>query len=212
MEDGVCDPVGDRTEERFAAMIAGGLVGAAAGALLARGPVAPGVASGAHHGSLWGSWLGVATGLLADQEDDRLLASTLLAGNVGLVGGALLADRYRLGSGRIRLLSVGGLVGGLAGVGLDLLLQPDDEDLAVAIPLALSAGGAATAAWLTRGMPAGAPREDGGDVLGAFLRHDGGRWSAGVPWPRPVLKTVRERTGREIAVPGLGITLVAARF
>lgn len=209
-EDGFCYPTDDDTEETFAAMIAGGLVGAGVGALLARGPVPPGLASGAHHGSLWGSWLGVATGILADQEDDRLLATTLLAGNVGLVGGALLADRYRLGSGRIRLLSVGGLVGGLAGAGLDLLLRPDSEDVAVAIPLVLSAGGLAVAAWLTRDLAPDAG--GGGDPAGALLLRDGGRWSAGPPVPRPVLRQVRDRTGREHTAPGLGLTLLRARF
>jgi hypothetical protein len=36
---------------------------------------------------------------------------------------------------RARLVSIGGVLGGLAGAGIDLLVQPDSEKAAVGIPL-----------------------------------------------------------------------------
>ena len=89
---GVCYLVDEGDEERFASMLVGGLAGVATGAVFARGDVASGVASGAHYGSLWGTWLGVAGSVLLDlDEGDQPWTMTLLAGNAGLVGGALLA-------------------------------------------------------------------------------------------------------------------------
>ena len=44
---------------------------------------------------------------------------------------------------RTRLVSIAGVIGGLAGAGLDLIVQPDNEKVAIGIPLAGSIAGLA---------------------------------------------------------------------
>lgn len=213
--DGFCYETGERTEEQFASMIAGGLVGVVVGGILSRRDIDPGVAQAAHYGSIGGTWVGLAGSTLAGvEEDDNVWALTLLAGNAGLIGGAWAADRFGLSRNRVRLIGLGALLGGLAGVGLDLLIQPDDDKVAVGIPFLLSLGGLGTAAHLTRdydrasgaGVPGG---EYGAEAL---LRFDGDDWSAGIPTPQPTVVRVPDATGRERLRPGLRFTLLSGRF
>lgn len=196
-------------------MIAGGLVGVVVGSVLSRREIDPGVAQGAHYGSMFGTWVGVASAtLLGEEQDDRVWAATLLAGNAGLVGGAWAAERFGLSRDRVRLVGLGALLGGLAGVGLDLMIQPDDEKVAIGIPFALSLGGLATTVHLTRDYDAGATASapGGADGVGALLRFDGAAWSAGIPTPQPTLVRVPDATGRERFRPGLRFTLLSGRF
>ena len=99
--------------------------------------------------------------MLADLEGDDLLAATLLGGNAGLVGGALITPGLGWGRNRWRVVSAIGLLGGVAGAGIDLLFQVDDEKAAIATPLLTSALGLALGASLTGGdedrSPAPAP-------------------------------------------------------
>lgn len=141
-------------EEIFATMLAGGLVGIAAGALLGRNDVSPASATGANFGSLWGTWLGTATGVLVDLEGDDLLATALLAGNAGLAAGALGTPRLGWSQDRWRLVSIAGVLGGLAGLGIDLLIEPDDEKVAIGIPLAGSLAGLGVGMVTSRGTDA----------------------------------------------------------
>ncbi|NNL30936.1 MAG: hypothetical protein HKO77_07930, partial [Gemmatimonadetes bacterium] len=135
-----CFDTNDNGEELVGAMVIGGLAGITTGALLARNPIRSGVASGAQGGATWASIYGLmATGIInEDIADDGLLLATLLAGNGGLLAGAALAGSYDLTRRDIRMISLGALVGGLGGLGLDLLIQPDDTEVALAIPLATS--------------------------------------------------------------------------
>jgi hypothetical protein len=213
--DGFCYESGDRTEEQFASMIAGGLVGVVVGGILSRRDIEPGVATGAHYGSIFGTWMGLAGSSLLDvDEEDRVWATTLLAGNAGLVGGAWAADRFGLSRNRVRLIGLGALLGGLAGVGIDLLTQPDDDKVAVGIPFVLSLGGLGTAAHLTRDYDGrgGGSAPGGEQGAEALLRFNGGAWAAGIPTPQPTLVRVPDATGRERLRPGLRFTLVSGRF
>lgn len=213
----VCPPGGDGfcyedegdSEEVFAAMVLGGLAGITTGALLAREPVASATAAGANYGSLWGSWFGVAAGVLADQEDDGLLAMALLGGNAGLVSGALLTPRWGWSRNRWRVVSAGGLLGGLAGLGMDLLVQPDDEKVVVAIPLAGSLVGLGIGRAMSRDMD-GPAEGDGGEV-GSLLHLGRDGAILGIPVPRPRLRPVYG-PGRTELRAEWGITLLSARF
>jgi len=209
-----CYEEGETTEAQFKAMIAGGLLGATAGSLLSRRTIPAGVAAGAHYGSLWGTWLGVAGGLLGDLDDDDLMTATLLAGNAGLLAGAWVADRHALSRNRVRLVSLAGLLGGLAGLGLDLLIQPDDSDVAIGIPLVLSGAGLATGAYLTRDydrtVRIGSRNAPGGG--GSLFGFD----ATGASWDLPILTPTLVRSldanGRERNVPGVGVMLLRGRF
>jgi hypothetical protein len=183
---GDCPPEGPcyfyeetKPEHRVAAAVAGGLLGVGTGAVLARRPITPGTAAAVSLGSLWGSWFGFAGSFIAGLDDDELLAATLLAGNAAVVTAALAAPRHGLTESRARLVSLGGLIGGLAGVGVLLIAQPDDEKVGVAIPLATSVAGLAAGALTTRNRFPDDAASPGG---GALLNRGGGRWALDVPY------------------------------
>ena len=210
--DDFCYEGGDQTEERFASMVAGGLLGVVVGGILSRRDIDAGVATGAHYGSLVGTWLGVAGALVGGlEEDDDVWTSTLLVGNAGLVGGAWAADHFGWSRNRVRLVGLGALLGGLAGVGIDLLVQPDSDEAVFGIPLATSVAGLATSLYLTRAYDAmpGSP----GDAVDALLSFNGGEgWSVGVPVPVPTLLRAPDENGRDRLSPGLRFTLLTGRF
>lgn len=220
-----CYEDGDSSEEKFAAMILGGAAGIATGAVLARRPITPGVATSANFGSLWGSWLGFGLGYLADWEDDTLLAATLLGGNGGLAVGAVGASRLEMSRSRSRIVSIYGVIGGLAGAGVDLLARPDDDKVAMAIPLAGSVVGLALGVANTRdydapsgvggvGNGGGAGAGSGADAAalgGGLLNYANGSWSVDAPM---LLPRVVEMDGPRGTVrrPALGVNLFSARF
>jgi hypothetical protein len=203
---------GDSSEEVAAAAVGGGLAGMFIGALLSHKPVSSGLATTVNLGSLWGTWFGLALSLIADLEDDDLLAGTLVGGDAGLLATAVLAPSWQLSRNRARLISIAGVVGGLGGAGLDLLIQPDDEDVAIAIPLLTSVGGLIAGAYGTRNYDRGATGggDDGGGA-GALLRIDGRRLTVDLPRPIPTLLPV-ERAQRRTWRPAIGLTLVHATF
>ena len=212
-KDEYCYTNEDETEENFAATIVGGLAGMVAGYALSGRPVSPGVATTVNFGALWGTWFGVAGGVIMDLEDDNLLAATLLGGNAGLAATAMLAPDWNFSRSRARLISIAGVIGGLGGAGVDLLVQPDGEKTAIAIPLAMSVIGLGVGVHMTRDYDA-ERRGPGGDIApldGALINVRDGRWGVGMPLPYPVML---ERRGLQgwVPAPGLGVTLFSASF
>jgi hypothetical protein len=206
----VCYETGDSSEETFAAMILGGVAGIAAGTVISRKPISPGVATTANFGALWGTWFGFAVGYLGGLEDDALLTATLVGGDAGLAAAAVGAARWHPSRSRARLVSIYGVIGGLSGLGIDLLLQPDDDKVAVGIPLAGSILGLAIGSGVTRSYDTGGGGAGGGN-RGALLGYADGAWSMDPPVPYPVML---ERDGPQgpVRAPGLGVTWLSARF
>lgn len=207
---GYCYELEDAAEETFAAAVVGGLAGIGVGTLLSQRRLTPGTASVVNFASLWGTWFGVAGGILMDLEDDDLLAATLVGGDAALLAGALLAPKWNVSRSRARLVSIAGVLGGLGGAGIDLLAKPDDDKVALGIPLAGSVLGLAIGALTTRGRDdtaegPGAP----GD--GALFTLDGGQLAFGVPAPRPTL-VPSPGPSRPIWRPALALDLFRASF
>lgn len=211
--DRYCFESGEGDEERYLAMILGGAAGITAGYALSKRNISTGAATAANFGALWGSWLGFGTGYLADLEGDGLLAATLLGGNAGLVTAAVMAPSWNVSRSRARLVSLYGVMGGLSGLGLDLLTQPDDEKVAVGIPLAGSIVGLALGVGRTRDYDLidGVGGEAGDVPGGALLNVSGGTWSLGAPVPLPRLLELDGPRGPERKA-ALGFTLLSARF
>jgi hypothetical protein len=185
--------------------VLGSVAGIAVGAILARKPIPTGLATTVNFGALWGTWFGVAAGVLADQQDGVLEAS-LIGGNAGLIATAVLAPRWQLSRNRARLISVGGLLGGIAGAGLLLIIQPNDEKVAILFPLAGSIAGLTVGARSTRDHDRGGATPGGGEP-GALLDFRDGAWSIDAPMPYATM--LRERRALR---PALGVTLFRARF
>jgi hypothetical protein len=192
------------TPTRVGIGVLGGLAGIGTGVLLSRKPITGGTAAATGSGALWGTWFGFALSMIADLEDDALLSSTLLAGNAALLGTALAAPRWGVMEGRVRLVNVGGLIGGLAGVGVLLIAQPDNEKVAISIPMIGSAAGLAVGIATTRDRVIDSPR-DGGQ--GALLNVDGGRWALDLP--DAAVTMVRTDVGLQ---PAAYVPLLRARF
>jgi len=203
----------------FKAFVVGGLAGTVTGALLARKPIPSGVATAVNFGAFWGSWFGLAGGVLANLEGDRLLTSTLLAGDAGLLATATMAQGWDMSLNRARLISIAGVLGGLVGAGLDLMIQPDNEKVAMGIPLAGSIIGLAVGANLTSGTDrrgglasTGLGDDDEFPGVGAALfRFREGRLSFGIPTPFPTMIPVEGRKGISFK-PAFGVTLLDSRF
>ncbi len=190
------------TRAIFATMIAGSAVGIGSGMLAARREIRPGTATSATLGSLWGSWFGLAASVLTDLDEEATWTTMMIGGNAGLVGGALAGSRLPLSRSRARLISVGGLIGGVGGLGIVLLADLDDEDAVMSVALAGSVAGLALGGILTRGhdaerdMSQNAQNGAAGPATGALVNRADGRWSLSAPLPSPSLDPALRGAGR----------------
>ncbi len=188
-----CDPDEPSSEAMFGSMVAGGLLGTGAGILATRRyDISAGDATLLNLGSVWGTWYGFAAAVLAStEEDDSMLAATLMGGNLGAAAGALLGARVPVTRSQARTASIIGVVGGLAGAGIDLLVQPESEKVAIAIPAVMSALALALgASYVGLGSGSDGEREaaaqsrfdwtPGGPVLPVAIRGPAGEYRTGL--------------------------------
>ena len=200
----------DTTDERIGVMLGGGLAGIGIGAYLARKPIGAGKSTAVSFGGLWGTWFGLALGVLAERDDD-LLEASLVGGNLGLISTAFFAPAD-ISRSRARLISIAGVLGGIAGGGVSLLLSPDDDRIAILPPLVGSLAGLAIGESTTRESTDGGGGGGGGaDEAGALFDVRDGRLGLGMPLPYPTLLRI-ERAGQATWRPAAGLTLLRARF
>lgn len=208
----VCE--GDPSAEAtFGSMVAGGLLGIGIGGLVAnRTEVGAGTSTLANVGSLWGSWYGLSTGVVADVDDDELWGWVLTAGNAGLVSMALLGPRWDMRRERVRMISIAGFIGLAAGFGLDLIVQPDSERVVMLIPTATSAAGLAIGAAATRGMDRSPRTGAVPEGLGGLVEWRDGTPGLGIPTATPTWVWAPTGTGGAALRPALRLNLFSARF
>jgi hypothetical protein len=207
-----CYESDDNGEQVLASMVLGGLAGITAGAIIASNPVRSGVSSAAQGGSIWGTFYSVGIAGMLDAEDEELLVAALVGGNVGLLGGALLARQYDLTRPRVRWMNLGAIVGGLGGLGIDLLVEPSNDAVAIGIPLIASIGGLLIAAHTTRDMVPALGDAQGGDLDGALFGYGANGWSVGTPIPAPTMLPRDDVNGRREWRPGVRLELFRAKF
>lgn len=188
------------------AAVAGGLLGIGTGALLARKPITAGTAATVSLGGMWGAWFGFGLAYLADRGGDALVTSAMVGGNAALLGLGVAAPRWEMSESRARLISVGGVAGGLAGAGLLLIAQPAGERTQLLFPLIGSAAGLALGTVWTRDRDAADRGMDGG--RGALINRSGGEWA--LDTPDPALRL--QRTARGQVEPAAYLPLLRARF
>lgn len=193
----------------WTALVIGGLAGVGTGIFVTNWDVEDGTAALMRHGALWGTWYGLALGVLADAENDGLLAWTLLGGDIGLAAGLPVGRAWRPSAGQVRLVTAAGLAGGLVGGGVDLLLETDDEKTAIAIPLLGTTVGIIAGTLLVSGRP---DTDDGEfDTRSALLQIDG-RATVGLPTPLPTAIPSLSEDGRVRHRPGVRVPLLHLSF
>lgn len=135
--------------------LAGQMIGLGTGELLWRltRPSAGDVSLASSVG-IWSTVLtAFAFGAAEFDSDEQIIFGTVLAtGQLGLIGGAFLADYVPMSRGRVLVIDGGGIVGGLMGMGVDLLIQGDRTEAAPFFGLAAAGtlAGLGLAAYLTR--------------------------------------------------------------
>jgi hypothetical protein len=88
----------------------------------------------------WGAWFGLVAAGMANDDDDAILRKTLI-GSAGLVGvTGIMARNVVMTEKQVRIINFKGIVGSVMGLGLNLLIQPDDGEVGWAI---IGAGGVA---------------------------------------------------------------------
>ena len=190
--------------------VAGGLTGLGAGLYFARGDVPSGTSSLIFNSALWGTYYGLAAAVLTDTEDDGLLTMMLLGGDAGILAAIPAARAWRPSVSKVRLVSIAGVAGGVAGLGLDLLFNVDDDKAAVAIPTAGATIGLVAGALMFRD---GDDRSEGSDAgfQGSLLSlGDRPRW--GIPMPMPTRIRMDAPGGRTEWRPGVRLMLVNGSF
>ncbi|MCU0610836.1 MAG: hypothetical protein MUE60_03485 [Candidatus Eisenbacteria bacterium] len=130
-----------------------GLAGIGAATLLSKGvDLTPGHAEIANSGLPWGAWLGAVVGVLADHEDDDMLRDMLIGSDAGVLACCLAGRDSPVSRARVRVCNMAGVLGGVCGLGLDLILDVDDEDLAMSLAAAGSLVGLYVGTHATRHM------------------------------------------------------------
>ena len=207
LPDGCFETEGDPDARAYVtAAVAGGLLGIGTGAFLARKPITAGTAATVSLGGMWGAWFGFGLAYLADRDGDALITSAMTGGNAALIGLGVAAPRWQMSESRARLISVGGVAGGLAGAGLLLIAQPSGERTQLLFPLIGSAAGLALGTIWTRERDAAGSGMD--DARGALINRSGGEW--GLDMPDAALRL--QRTGGGQVRPAAYVPILRARF
>jgi hypothetical protein len=217
-DDEFCDPqfgcyTTDSDTAPWAAMVVGGLAGLATGwALAASKEIPAGTSTLVSHSAFWGTWFGLSVGRATGIEDDQLLWSMIVAGNAGLMAAIPAAASWRPSSSRVRLITAGGIAGGLVGFGIDLLASFDDSKTVLGVPAATSALGLIIGAFATanrRDLDAGSI-DDFRPQRALVDATDGLR--IGIPLPEPAAFRLVDRAGRSIRKAGARVVLFEGTF
>jgi len=201
-------------QARWGTMILGGAAGVTAAALFTKNrAISPGLVTAASHGSNWGMWFGLmALGIFEVSHDaDKIV---LAAGDAGLLA-AILTTPRDISTGRVWMTTAAGVAGAAAGLGIDLIVRPDNAQLGFGIPTIGSAIGLVAGARLAKKSEAGTRRAgvDAGPHLPSALfevGEDGAR--VGFPALTPTLVPVGERGVRRLYRPALMVPLFHAAF
>lgn len=124
--------------------VVGGLAGIGLAGMINRGTtLTTGQADLIGSGIWWGAWFGFLATVLADVDDgDDVLKSMLIGSDAFALGAGFGARNTTLSRRRVRFMNLGGILGGFAGAGVLLLVQPDDENSVAGILGATTIAGA----------------------------------------------------------------------
>ena len=182
-------------------MAAGGAVGIAGGMLAARRGIRLETVRTAQMGSVWGMWAGLATSKIIGLDQNPSMATMMVVGNAGLLGGAFAGSRWAPSQARIRRMSFSAALGALGGAGLMYIAEVDDR-AKYGVGLAGGILGLALGAIVPIGQDAGedvsgiAKAANALPVGGSLLNRSRGEWSLSAPLPSPSLDPALHYGGR----------------
>ena len=202
-------------EAPFAALVVGGAAGIGAGLALTRLNLPPGDVALVQDASAWGTGFGAALSILlssdGDPSENAVFGWMAATGNGMLLGAIPLARVWRPSVGRVRLITLSGLAGGLVGLGIDLLAEVDDEKAAVLIPTLGSAVGLGIGTALTARRSVASGGSSAVPEPGALLQL-GREAGVGLPLPEPRVLPALTPDGRIGRRAALGFRLAEVRF
>lgn len=109
-----------------------------------------------NYGALWGTWLSLCAGQVAGvEDDDELLALTLIGGNIGATAMASLSPKIDITLARANWINLGGVIGTTVASGIVMIIAESDISPEAAFA-ALMIGGIAgliTGIYNTRHIP-----------------------------------------------------------
>jgi hypothetical protein len=87
----------------------------------------------ASSGLPWGAWFGSVVAVIAGHEDDDAIRDMLIGSDLLVLGAGIAAHGVEASRTRVRLVNLAGVLGGVFGLGIDLLSHVDDEETAIGI-------------------------------------------------------------------------------
>lgn len=161
-------------------------------------------------GAVWGELLAVA--FVEQMENVNVLfLAPVVVGDLGLVLGTKLAQQTAISRSRMRLVNLGGLLGGLVTSAGLVIIQPDlDSPAALSITYLASTAAGVGLAWLatqdwdrTRHPELFTSRP-----VPALLAVEGGRLRMGDAMPMPYVASFSKGEGRQELAPGVQVGLI----
>ena len=129
-----------------------------------------------NYGALWGTWLSLCAGQVAGvEDDDELLAWTLIGGNIGAITMASLSPKIDITLARANWINLGGVIGTTVASGIVMIIAEIDISTEAAFATLMFGGiaGLITGIYNTRHIP---PPEAGERLS---------RRNNSTPWDRP---------------------------
>jgi len=201
-------------EAVFTTMGLGGVGGMLLGGAIAhRRNLTAGQVAFTAQGYYWGTYFAATLAAIADVEEHS--GRYVLAGaDIAMLAAAAVAPRD-ITAGQVWLISATGIAGMLAGWGIDLIVNPDGDDVILGIPMVTSAIGLMLGAKSARAEGRRGGETPGASAValpGALLDRTGSRLRVGMPLPAPTLVPVGERGPRRLYRPALSVPLFRASF
>lgn len=102
----------------------------------------------------WGAWFGLVVAALAssNEHDDEYHKSMMIGSDALVLATGVLARQADMSEKRVRLISLNGVIGSVMGLGISLVVQPDDGETVMGIVGACGVAGLAAGFPLTRNV------------------------------------------------------------